>query len=336
MTDQPTITAPVVYGVGSGGSRLAATLVHGTGPGGRWMAQKLSGVEAVCISSSRMDIEQLRAYQQRSLYVIGDGTGSGMSPEKGRRDYLESPLRPEILEAPRKVAEERGYDRIDLIPVIATLGFGCGSGAGPALMEDLIKRYPNSCVLGIFTLPFDWEGAETRRRAVKALEQACKHVPVIPASNSYLIRDFAETDFTKALNTVNGRIVKPLNSLLRAMSNRKAITVIDSSDLRRILRPAPVLAIHYLLPTPSEIASLSQHNSSMLAPIVRGRQKVSCIALVEAGRGQITPQHIEALPEQLREVLGSEPREVKTLLARRPEAEKTHVGILVGGLELHG
>ncbi|MEM4187405.1 MAG: hypothetical protein QW801_09075 [Candidatus Caldarchaeum sp.] len=234
MSGRPTITIPIVYGVGSGGSRLAATLVHGRGPGGRWTAQKLSGVEAVCISSSRMDIEQLKGYQQRGLYVIGD-----------------------------------------LVPVIATLGFGCGSGAGPALLEDLVKKYPNSCVLGIFTLPFAWEGDETRRRAVKALQQACKHAPVIPASNSYLIRDFMDTDFTKALNTANERIVKPLNTVLRAMSNPKAITVIDSSDLRRILKPAPVIAMTYTLPTPAEIQNLSQHDSSMLSPIAKGLNKIS-------------------------------------------------------------
>ncbi|MEM2238517.1 MAG: hypothetical protein QXU87_08800 [Candidatus Caldarchaeum sp.] len=336
MSGQPTITIPVVYGVGSGGSRLAATLVHGRGPGGRWIAQRLSGVEAVCISSSRMDIEQLKGYQQRGLYVIGDGTGSGMNPEKGRRDYLESPSRQEILELPKKIAEEKGYDRIDLVPVIATLGFGCGSGAGPALLEDLVKKYPNSCVLGIFTLPFAWEGDETRRRAVKALQQACKHAPVIPASNSYLIRDFMDTDFTKALNTANERIVKPLNTVLRAMSNPKAITVIDSSDLRRILKPAPVIAMTYTLPTPAEIQNLSQHDSSMLSPIAKGLNKISCLAVMEAGRGQLTPQHVEALPEQLRDVLGSQPIEVKTLLARRPESEKTYVSILVGGVELHG
>ncbi|MEM4382282.1 MAG: hypothetical protein QXX19_08650, partial [Candidatus Caldarchaeum sp.] len=71
-------------------------------------------------------------------------------------------------------------------------------------------------------------------------------------------------------------------------------------------------------------------------PIAKGMHKTSCLALVEAGKGQLTPQHVEALPEQLREVLGSQPIEVKTLLARRPESEKTYVSILVGGVELHG
>lgn len=332
---QPAITVPVLYGVGSGGSRIAATAVHGVGPGGRRISQRLEGVEAVCISSSRMDIEQLKPYTDRWLYVIGDGSGSGMNPEKGRVDYLDSPHRDEITDLPKQVAGERGFSRIDLIPVIFTVGFGCGSGAGPQLIADLTRKYPDSSVLGICVLPFDWEGEDTRRRAVKALERACKHAPVIPASNSYLIGGLLQEDFTKALNTVNERIVKPLTAMLRGMSSTRAITAIDSSDLRRVLKPDPVLVMHWSLPTPAEIANLSQHNSNTLAPIGRGYGRVSCIAVIEAGRGGFTPAVTEALPEQLGQILQARATEVKTLITRRPEAGRTNVTILVGGVKLY-
>jgi len=299
------------------------------------MAVRLENVEPVCISSSRMDIEQLRGYVDRYLYVIGDGSGSGMNPEKGRMDYLRSSQREEIVSLPEKVAEEKGYGRIDLIPVIFTAGFGCGSGAGPELIADLVKNYPTSTVLGICVLPFDWEGEETRKRAVRAFEKACKHAPVIPASNAYLVRDVMQEDITKAINAVNERIIRPLVAMLRGMSNTYVITAIDSSDLRRVLRPDPVLVMHWTLPSPMEIMNLSQHNSNTLTPIARGYGKVSCLTVIDAGRGGITPEVTQALPQQLQQILEARTSEVKVLLTRRPEAEKTHVTVLIGGVKLY-
>ncbi|MEM1975744.1 MAG: hypothetical protein QW074_06635 [Candidatus Caldarchaeum sp.] len=332
-THQP-LTIPVVYGVGSGGSKLAAALVRGVAPGGRRLLNTLPATEPVCISSSRADIERLRAYVDKHLYVIGDGTGSGMNPDKGRRDYLDHPARRAVIELPKKVAEEKGMERIDLIPVIFTAGFGCGSGAGPALIQDLVKHYPSSCILGICTLPFPWEGRETYKRAVKALEEAAKHAPVIPASNSYLIQEIQSIDITKALNTVNEKMLKPLSTLFRTMSSGRSITDLDSSDLRRMLRGL-VLAMQWLLPTPDEIHSLSQHNSSSLVSVIRGRGSLGVVAFIEAGKGTVSPQHIEAIPGQLSTILGAEVKEMKTLLAKRPDAEKTSVTVLIGGARLY-
>lgn len=335
QTQQPAVTVPVLYGVGSGGSRIAATAVTGVGPGGRRISQRLGNIEAVCISSSRMDIESLKPYVERWLYVIGDGTGSGMNPEKGRRDYLDHPSRREITELPKKVAEEKGLERIDLIPVIFTAGFGCGSGAGPELLADLTKAYPGSAVIGICTLPFSWEGPETYKRALKALERACKHAPTIPASNSYLIGEALNIDFAKALNVVNEKMVRPLTATLRAFSNPRAVTAIDSSDLRRVLKPGPVLVMHWSLPSPAEIANLSSYNSSTLAPVQKGFGKVSSIAVIEVGGRGLTAAAAEALPEQLSQILQAKISEIKTLITIRPESEKTYVTILVGGVKLY-
>jgi cell division GTPase FtsZ len=327
-------TIPVVYGVGSGGSKLAAALVKGVAPGGRRILSTLPATEPACISSSRSDIERLRTYVDRHLFVIGDGTGSGMNPDKGRRDYLEHPSRREIIQLPARVAAERGMERIDLIPVIFTAGFGCGSGAGPALIQDLVKHYPNSCVLGICTLPFPWEGVETYRRAVKALEEACKHAPVIPASNSYLIQEMPDVDITRALNAVNERILKPLSTLFRAMSSGRSITDLDSSDLKRMLKGL-ILAMQWLLPSPDEIPNLSHHNSSSLVSVVRGRGNLGVVAFIEIGKGSLSPQHAAAIPGQLSAILGADIKEMKALLAKRPDAEKTSVTVLVGGAKLY-
>lgn len=130
-------------------------------------------------------------------------------------------------------------------------------------------------------------------------------------------------------------MVRPLHAVIRAMSNPKTLTVIDSSDLRRILKPSPVLAIHYDLPSSAEISNLSQNDSSLLSPLFKGKDRTSCIALIEAGRGQLEPQHINKLPEQLEIILGAQPREIKTLIARRPDSEKTYVTILVGVVTLY-
>ncbi|MEM0444060.1 MAG: hypothetical protein QXJ73_07875 [Candidatus Caldarchaeum sp.] len=143
----PTITVSVVYGVGSRGSRIAATFVNGVGPGGRQVYRRLQYVKAACVSSSRLDILQLSAFQPNSLYVIGDGTSSAMNPDKGRKDYLDSSQRKAIVEEAAKAAEEKGYDRIDVIPVVVTLGFGCGFGAGSRFSQKVseLMHHRNMC-----------------------------------------------------------------------------------------------------------------------------------------------------------------------------------------------
>jgi len=329
-------TIPVLYGVGSGGCRIAATIVHGTGPAGRRVRQKLNTL-AVCVSSSSADTEQVSGFEEVVTFTIGDGMGSGMDPEKGRRDYLGSPHRSDIISLPERVAGRLGWSRIDLIPVVLTAGFGCGSGAGPELVADLVKRYRDSMVLGICTLPFKYEGEETYRRAVKAFERASKHAPVLAVSNQYIASMMADAGFVETLNYVNDRIASILHTFIRSMGSEKVVTAVDSSDFRKVLRPAPALLMQWSLQTPDEIPRISQHNSNTLAPVARGLGKVSCIAVVEAGLagGQLKQSHIDALHPQVEEVTGARIKEFKAMVTARPEANRTYVTVLIGGVKFY-
>ena len=332
---------PVVYGVGSGGCRIAASIVTGKGMPRGEARQRLE-TPAVCISSSRADTELVSGYGEEVItYTIGDGTGSGMDPKKGMRDYLESPERNVILEAPRVFAEKLGWDRIDMIPVIFTAGFGCGSGAGPELVADLVKRYRESLVLGICTMPFSYEGPETYRRAVDAFKRAVKHAPVVAVSNQYFMEQLGEKqeyDFFEMLGYINGRIASILYTLIRSMGSSNVATAVDSSDLRRVLKPAPVLLIQWRLDSPAEMQRLSQHNSNTLVKVSKGLGNVSCVAVVEVGElegHRFLPSYINTLPQQLEESTGARLREFKAMVTRRPEAKPTYVTALIGDVKLY-
>jgi len=334
-------TIPVLYGVGSGGTNIAATIVHGTGPAGMRVRQRL-GILAACVSSSGADIDRVSRLGEVIGFTIGDGTGSGMDPEKGRRDYLESPRRGEILSLPARVAEKLGFNRIDLIPVIFTAGFGCagfgcGSGAGPELIADLVRRYRDSLVLGVCTMPFAYEREEPWKRAVKAFERASKHAPVLIVSNQYILSMMPDVSYVDMLNYINERIASIIHALMRAMSSDRVVRAVDSSDLRRILKPAPALLMQWSLRTPDDMPMLSKFNSNTLVPVERGLGRFSCIAFVEAGLagGQLKPSYIDALPSQVEEATGARIRDFKAMVTVRPDAEKTYVTVLIGGVKFH-
>jgi cell division GTPase FtsZ len=331
-------TIPVLYGVGSGGCRIAASIVSGRGmPGGR--RQRLDTF-AVCISSSERDTRLVSRYEESIItFTIGDGTGSGMDPKRGREDYLRSPVREKILEVPRVTAEQLNWSNIDMIPVVFTAGFGCGSGAGPELVADLVRRYPESLVLGICTLPFNYEGPETYKRAVEAFKRAAKHAPVIAVSNQYFAELLGkELDFFKLLDHINDRIASILHPLIRSMGSSNVVTAIDTKDLRRILKPAPALLIQWRLESPAEMQNLSQHNSNTLTRISKGLGKMSCVAVVEVGElegHKFLQSYIDDLQREIEAATGARLKEFKAMVTRRPDAKPTFVTTLIGDVKFY-
>ena len=315
---------PCVIGVGSGGSMIAATLGLGRAPGKRAvrrprdMGERL--VEPVVVSSSRMDVEDLMKEGVRYGFVIGSGKGSGSNPEKGRMDYLHSSLRDEILEAPKRIAERRGM-RLDLIPVICCLGFGCGSGAGPEIIKDLRDRYRDSLVMGFGILPFSWEGPDTYRRAVKAIKRMMKYAPTIPISNHYvqiLVSGTRHRKLKDLINRINEYIASWLEVLVRGGMTSETITRFDVSDMISAFKPGPILMLRWRLRRPDQLASLEISDSSTLIPIRRGdipSKLRSALTVILSGVGaEISEDMMTGFHESLESALNARIRSSKLLI----------------------
>ena len=140
-----------------------------------------------------------------------------------------------------KQAAEQDKDKIsnffkdqDIIIFIASLGGGLGSGATKVFV-DAAKDF-GGITLGIFTLPFRFEGKNKTKIALKALKDLRNSLNVsitIPNEKIFKIID-SNTPITQAFSIVNKNLIESLESLIDLIYNPGLINI-DFADLRAIL-----------------------------------------------------------------------------------------------------
>jgi cell division protein FtsZ len=123
----------------------------------------------------------------------------------------------------------------DIVIFIASLGGGLGSGATQTFI-DAAKEF-GGITLGIFTLPFKFEGknkSKIAQTALKSLRQSLNVSLVIPNEKIFKIID-ANTPITEAFSMVNKSLIGSLESLIDLIYNPGIINI-DFADLKTILR----------------------------------------------------------------------------------------------------
>jgi len=145
------------------------------------------------------------------------------------------------IELARKAAEQDKekisslFKDQDIIIFIASLGGGLGSGATKVFAETA-KDF-GGITLGIFTLPFKFEGKNKTRIALRALKDLRSLLNVsitIPNERIFKIID-SQTPITEAFSTVNKSLIESLESLIDLIYNPGLINI-DFADLRAILK----------------------------------------------------------------------------------------------------
>ena len=123
----------------------------------------------------------------------------------------------------------------DIIIFVASLGGGLGSGATQVFAE--VAKEFGGITLGIFTMPFKFEGKNKYRiaqNALKSLRQSLNVSLIIPNEKIFKVID-ASTPITNAFSTVNKSLIESLESLIDLIYNPGVINI-DFADLRTILR----------------------------------------------------------------------------------------------------
>ena len=127
------------------------------------------------------------------------------------------------------------FEDQDIIIFVASLGGGLGSGATQVFAEA--AREFGGITLGIFTMPFKFEGKNKHRiaqNALKSLRRSLNVSLVIPNEKIFKIID-ETTPITNAFSTVNKSLIESLESLIDLISNPGIINI-DFADLRTILK----------------------------------------------------------------------------------------------------
>ncbi len=152
-------TKIMVFGVGGGGGNAVAHMVK-------------SGVGDVEYVIANTDVDALRnkdGSQMKRIQIgrkTAGGRGAGNDPEKGRKSAEENS--DDIAAA---------LDGVSMLFVAAGMGGGTGTGAAPVV--SAIAKEKGILTVGVVTKPFDWEGPQKMREALKGIAEMKQNVDAL-------------------------------------------------------------------------------------------------------------------------------------------------------------
>ncbi|GMX58779.1 MAG: hypothetical protein MCSN_4330 [Candidatus Microsyncoccus archaeolyticus] len=159
------------------------------------------------------------------------GLGAGRDVSIGERAVREDVERIKTLFSDNK----------DLYIIVSSLGGGTGTGATPAFLK--IASQMNLMCLGIFTLPFSFEGKKKMDLALDSIDQMKDNLNaymVLPNEKIFGLTK-EEVSFTDSLNLLNNHLANCLEGLLRTIYSPGVINI-DWADIRTILEGKRSLA----------------------------------------------------------------------------------------------
>jgi cell division protein FtsZ len=209
-----------VIGIGGGGGNIIAELLKKLKD---FSAQK---VEFVAVNTDNQALKSLPKALKKFPFgsKLTKGLGTGRDVEIGEKAAKED------LEKMRALLS----DDKDLYIFISSLGGGTGTGATPVLTKLADEMGLNS--LGIFTLPFTFEGKKKMDVALKSLEkikEGLNAFMVLPNEKIFTLTK-EEISFADSLNLLNDRLAESLEGLLRTIYSPGLINI-DWADIRTIL-----------------------------------------------------------------------------------------------------
>jgi cell division protein FtsZ len=125
-------------------------------------------------------------------------------------------------------------DNKDLYIIVSSLGGGTGTGAAPVFLKTASQM--NLMTLGIFTLPFSFEGKKKMDMAQNSINEMKDHLNaymVLPNEKIFGLTK-EEVSFTDSLNLLNNHLANSLEGLLRTIYSPGVINI-DWADIRTIL-----------------------------------------------------------------------------------------------------
>ena len=203
-----------VVGIGGGGNSIVSAI-----------APKLKRIKFVAANTDLQNLRKLRKPVERFQFgeKLTRGLGTGMDVNLGERAALE--------ESEKIKNIFRGQD---LSILISALGGGTGSGASP-LFAKIAKDLKNYTI-GIFTLPFSFEGEKRQDIALFALESIKPYlntIVIFPNEKIFQIIS-PQTPLKEAFADVNKILAENLEGLIE-MLYLPGLINIDFADVKTIL-----------------------------------------------------------------------------------------------------
>jgi len=203
-----------VIGIGGGGSSIVSEI-----------APKLKRIKFLVANTDWQALKTSNRAAGRFQFGqnLTQGLGTGMNAQLGETAALEE------RERIKKI-----FQGEDLSILVATLGGGVGSGAGPVFAK--IARGLKNLTIGVFTLPFEFEGKKREEIAEVALEKLKPNLNtfvIIPNDKIFQIID-EKTPLRESLSVINKILAESLQGLIE-MIYLPGLINIDFADLKAAL-----------------------------------------------------------------------------------------------------
>jgi len=203
-----------IIGIGGGGSSIISEI-----------APEIKKVNFVAANT---DLQALKEVGKRAIHFqfgkrLTQGLGTGMNPELGEQAAQET------NEKIKKILEGQ-----DICVLISCLGGGTGSGAAPVFAK--ISKKLGNITLGIFTLPFEFEGEkkmEVARASLEKLRPNLNALILISNQRVFQIID-TKTPLKKALSSINKTLAQSLEGLTELFYS-PGLIAIDFANFKTIL-----------------------------------------------------------------------------------------------------
>ncbi len=216
-----------IVGIGGGGSNIVSELSKKLKD---FSSQKIDflavNTDNQALNSLTKNIKTF-SFGQKLTRGLGTGRDVELGERAAREDY-------------EKIKNLLSEDR-DLYVVISSLGGGTGTGSSPIFSKAINDL--GIPVLGIFTMPFVFEGKKKMDDSLKALEKMKEYFNaymILPNEKIFgLVKE--EISFTDSLNLLNSQLANSLDGLLRAIYSPGLINI-DWADIKTILEGKKKLA----------------------------------------------------------------------------------------------
>ncbi|MDP3982070.1 MAG: cell division protein FtsZ [bacterium] len=214
-----------VIGIGGGGGNIVTEI-----------SRRVQRADFVVANTDVQSLKELpRKVRALSFgYELTRGLGCGMDPAVGKQAAIAE------TERVKKLCEGQ-----DICVFIVSLGGGTGSGAIPVFAE---AAKDSKCLsVGIFTLPFSFEGEKRKQIAKEALEAACPFLNAYCVMPNDKVFSFVEKNASlqESLSAVNTKVAQSLEGLIETIASPGLINV-DFADIRSVLEGRGRLAfLHF-------------------------------------------------------------------------------------------
>jgi cell division protein FtsZ len=287
--DAPATAAPLlkstftirVLGVGGAGCNAVGHLAE----------RELAGMSFSALNTDAAALARSPVAQKLVLGArLTRGLGAGGDPECGRAAAEEDAA------AIRALCEGA-----DLVFVVAGLGGGTGTGAGPVVAR--IARECGALVLGVVILPFECEGGRRRRQAqlgLQRLKEAADGVICLPNQRVFKFID-EKTSLLEAFRITNEFVAGGLRGLWRVLSKPGLINV-DFADLSAATRGRHAESSLVTVEARGEQRAREVVEKLLAHPLIDGGQVLAdadALLVCVAGGPELSLAEVHRVTEQL-------------------------------------